>query len=71
MVLPCGVAATVQMCAAELSKQLGGQWNYLTSCGEAATQTVFHLHGHLAPRTAGDCLALPWAHPNREQEPAR
>ncbi|MEU1948147.1 HIT family protein [Streptomyces sp. NPDC020125] len=65
------VAATVQMRAAELAQQMGGQWNYLTSCGEAATQTVFHLHGHLVPRTAGDGLALPWPHPSREQEPAR
>lgn len=59
------VAGTVQMRAAELAQELGGQWNYLTSCGPAATQTVFHLHGHLVPRTAGDELALPWPHPAR------
>ncbi|WP_245996819.1 HIT family protein [Streptomyces armeniacus] len=61
------VSATVQLRAAELAQQLGGQWNYLTSCGEAATQTVWHLHGHLVPRTAGDGLALPWTHPAREK----
>ncbi|WP_078873980.1 HIT family protein [Streptomyces sp. NRRL S-1868] len=65
------VSATVQLRAAELAAQIGGQWNYLTSCGPDATQTVFHLHGHLVPRTAGDGLALPWTHPAREQEPAR
>ncbi|MFB7900734.1 HIT family protein, partial [Streptomyces xiamenensis] len=65
------VSATVQLRAAELAAQIGGQWNYLTSCGPAATQTVFHLHGHLVPRTAGDGITLPWPHPNREQEPAR
>ncbi|MEV8057203.1 RNase adapter RapZ [Streptomyces antimycoticus] len=65
------VAATVQLRAAELAQQIGGQWNYLTSCGEAATQTVFHLHGHLVPRAAGDGLALPWTHLVCEQEPAR
>ncbi|ALC32361.1 hypothetical protein ABE83_34620 (plasmid) [Streptomyces sp. CFMR 7] len=64
------VSATVQLRAAELAAQIGGQWNYLTSCGPDATQTVFHLHGHLVPRTAGDGLALPWPHPAREQEPA-
>ncbi|MER5696050.1 HIT family protein [Streptomyces mirabilis] len=64
------VSATVQMRAAELAQELGGQWNYVTSCGPDATQTVFHLHGHLLPRTAGDNLALPWTHPTHEQEPA-
>ncbi|MCX4490003.1 HIT domain-containing protein [Streptomyces anulatus] len=65
------VSATVQMRAAELAARIGGQWNYLTSCGPDATQTVFHLHGHLVPRTAGDGLALPWTHPTPEQEPTR
>ncbi|MFC8016280.1 HIT family protein [Streptomyces cinereoruber] len=65
------VSATVQMRAAELAAQIGGQWSYLTSCGPNAPQTVFHLHGHLVPRTAGDGLALPWTHPAREQEPSR
>ncbi|MCX5097695.1 HIT domain-containing protein [Streptomyces sp. NBC_00365] len=65
------VSATVQLRAAELAQGLGGQWNYVTSCGPDATQTVFHLHGHLVPRTAGDTLALPWTRPTREQEPTR
>ncbi|MEU4898235.1 HIT family protein [Streptomyces sp. NPDC044780] len=65
------VSATVQLRAAELAQELGGQWNYLTSCGPDATQTVFHLHGHLLPRTAGDGLALPWSHPTHAQEPTR
>ncbi|WP_274919439.1 HIT family protein [Streptomyces sp. WZ-12] len=65
------VSATVQLRAAELAAQIGGQWNYLTSCGPDATQTVFHLHGHLIPRAAGDGLALPWAHPAWEREPNR
>ncbi|MFE4830773.1 HIT family protein [Streptomyces sp. NPDC056672] len=65
------VSATVQMRAAELAQKLCGRWNYPTSCGEAATQTVFHLHGLLVARTAGDGLALPWNHPtsNRLTEP--
>ncbi|GAA3372369.1 hypothetical protein GCM10017744_103580 [Streptomyces antimycoticus] len=65
------MAATVQLRAAELAQQLGGQWNYLTSCGEAATQTVLHLHGHLVPRAAGDGLALPWTRAAHELAPAR
>lgn len=34
--------------------------NVITSAGEEATQTVFHLHVHVVPRRAGDGLALPW-----------
>ncbi|MCZ0204717.1 HIT domain-containing protein [Streptomyces sp. UMAF16] len=64
------VSATVQMRAAELAQELGGQWSYLTRCGPDATQTVRHLHGHLVPRRAGDNLALPWT-PTREQEPTQ
>ncbi|KPC87941.1 hypothetical protein ADL27_42185 [Streptomyces sp. NRRL F-6602] len=65
------VSATVQLRAAELAGQLGGQWNYLTSCGPDASQTVFHLHGHLVPRRAGDGLALPWTHPTPRTGAAR
>lgn len=34
--------------------------NIITSVGKPATQTVFHLHVHVVPRTEGDGLALPW-----------
>jgi histidine triad (HIT) family protein len=34
--------------------------NFITSAGRDATQTVFHLHVHIVPRTEGDGLALPW-----------
>lgn len=34
--------------------------NLITSAGEAATQTVMHLHVHLVPRRHGDGLTLPW-----------
>lgn len=42
---------------------LAGRWpaaNIITSIGEAATQSVFHLHIHVVPRRAGDGLTLPW-----------
>lgn len=35
-------------------------FNIITSIGPAATQSVFHLHVHVVPRTANDGLALPW-----------
>ncbi|GAB3214293.1 RapZ C-terminal domain-containing protein [Marinactinospora thermotolerans] len=37
--------------------------NVITSKGEAASQTVHHLHAHIVPRVEGDGLALPWPHP--------
>jgi histidine triad (HIT) family protein len=34
--------------------------NLITSRGVYATQSVYHLHLHLVPRTENDGLALPW-----------
>lgn len=36
-------------------------WNLITSMGDAATQTIGHLHIHLVPRRPGDGLKLPWS----------
>lgn len=41
----------------------GSAYNVIVSSGEAATQTVFHLHVHVVPRRRGDGLALPWSMP--------
>lgn len=47
--------------AAELARDLNlTAANLITSRGEAATQSVFHLHWHLVPRAKNDGLALPW-----------
>lgn len=47
--------------AAATAKALGhNDFNLITSTGEAATQSVYHLHVHLVPRTNGDGLPLPW-----------
>lgn len=35
-------------------------FNLITSVGDAATQTVRHLHVHVVPRYEDDHLALPW-----------
>lgn len=42
--------------------------NIVTSKGEAATQTVFHLHVHVVPRAKEDGLPLLWT---PQQEAAR
>lgn len=34
--------------------------NLITSVGEEATQSIYHLHIHLVPRRYGDLLPLPW-----------
>ncbi|WP_206304653.1 HIT domain-containing protein [Streptomyces sp. B27] len=45
--------------AAELLAELPAG-NIVTSKGEAATQSVFHLHVHVVPRQEDDGLPLPW-----------
>lgn len=55
--------------AAEWLQELQGDGidvdaNLITSKGESATQTVFHFHVHVLPRTWGDLLRLPWGNPN-------
>jgi histidine triad (HIT) family protein len=54
------VSAQTMACAAELAAELPDA-NVITSKGVAATQTVFHLHLHVVPRTTDDGLLLPWS----------
>jgi diadenosine tetraphosphate (Ap4A) HIT family hydrolase len=54
------VTAAVMRRAAELTAALPDA-NLITSKGEAATQSVLHLHVHVVPRTADDGLPMPWA----------
>lgn len=49
-----------EVAALEAEWRVGGDCNIITSVGEAATQTVMHMHVHLVPRREGDLLALPW-----------
>ncbi len=48
--------------AAEYAAHEMGDCNLITSKGEAASQSVFHLHVHLLPRRPGDDVTLPWPH---------
>ena len=54
-------AQTAQRLAGLVCERLGAIGvNLLNSCGEAAWQTVFHLHLHVIPRYEDDPLRLPW-----------
>ncbi|MFE9171064.1 HIT family protein [Streptomyces kebangsaanensis] len=53
------VSAATMLRAAELAAEFGA-CNIITSRGELATQSVFHLHLHVLPRRHQDGLALPW-----------
>lgn len=53
------VTAVVMHRAAELMAEHPAA-NLITSKGEAATQSVFHLHVHVVPRQKDDGLPLPW-----------
>lgn len=53
------VTATVMWAASTIATP---PCNLITSAGREASQTVFHLHVHIVPRTDGDGLALPWSH---------
>lgn len=56
------VSAQVMRRAAEFTHPWARvvQYNIITSVGEAATQSVKHLHVHIVPRREGDGLCLPW-----------
>lgn len=54
--------------AAALAAEMGLEsFNLITSVGEAATQSVRHLHWHVVPRRPGDGLPLPWT-PQQDQQ---
>lgn len=46
--------------AAEYAAKLGSAFNIITSAGAAATQSVWHLHLHVVPRSTDDGLMVPW-----------
>lgn len=55
------VTATTFARAAEFADAAGIDCNLITSVGEDATQSIWHLHVHVVPRRPGDGLLLPWS----------
>lgn len=68
-----GVTSHTMFDASVYAAEHHEQFNILTSAGEAATQSVFHLHVHVVPRAVDDMLMLPWGtlHGERPQDPHR
>jgi histidine triad (HIT) family protein len=64
------VTAAVMRCTAELMAEHDAA-NIITSRGAAASQTVYHLHVHVVPRTTGDELPLPWTPQQTAKEAGR
>jgi histidine triad (HIT) family protein len=54
-------AGILFMAAADYASQQRNAFNLITSAGDWATQTVFHLHVHYVPRQLNDKLRLPWS----------
>lgn len=44
--------------------------NILNNCGEAAGQTVFHLHIHVIPRFFNDTVDIKWVDHSNKFDPA-
>ncbi|MFJ9521823.1 HIT family protein [Kitasatospora sp. NPDC101801] len=59
------ISALVMRRAAELAVP---PCNAISSAGALATQTVFHLHIHVLPRSAADGLLMPWSDPGGPDE---
>lgn len=56
---PRTTGKTFELASQYASRQYA-DFNLITSSGQTATQTVFHLHVHYVPRHSGDNLHLPW-----------
>lgn len=61
------ITALTMKCASQYGKDRASSnsMNLITSVGEEATQSVWHLHIHLVPRRYGDLLSLPWTPSSR------
>lgn len=55
-----GAAGAALMAAADYAYEQGLAYNLIFNAGEAATQSVWHMHLHYVPRRPDDGLHLPW-----------
>lgn len=58
------ITGKVMEFAAKYASTSRADFNLITSAGQSATQSVFHLHIHYVPRQYGDNLFLPWTNQN-------
>ncbi|MFE3560194.1 HIT family protein [Streptomyces sp. NPDC059193] len=54
------ISGATMMRACELGADLKSDLNLIANVGPDADQSIYHLHIHLMPCSAGDGLMLPW-----------
>lgn len=73
--LPDEDASKIMIVAKKIASALRAAYhcdgvNILQNNGEAAGQTVFHLHVHVIPRLKGDTVDIGWAKGDMPEDPA-
>lgn len=73
--LPNEDASKIMIVAKKIASALKAAYhcdgiNILQNNGEAAGQTVFHLHVHVIPRFEGDTVDIGWAKGDMPEDPA-
>ena len=60
------IVGAVYEAAYEYATGYRDDFNLIISSGEAATQTIDHIHVHYVPRRPNDNLTLPWTGQKKE-----
>lgn len=59
------IAGLAFSAAARYAGEQGGAYNLIVNAGDAASQTIPHVHVHYVPRERNDGLRLPWTDDER------
>lgn len=64
------LAGLAYSAAARHAGEQGGAYNLIVNAGDAASQTIPHVHVHYVPRERNDGLKLPWTEQAEEISPS-